>query len=187
MYNSIGEGDIIFYGSNNQINIGKNPTFNDFHLEIHGDNININIGDNVTFNKVYAVFSGNEKSASEVKIGDNFWNTYDLQLMGGQRHRTFRLEIGNNCMFSRKITIYTHDGHSIYNTTTKELVNIPKDSLKIGNHVWVGHGVYICKGANIGDNSVVGMGSVVTKSFGEGVIVAGNPAKQIKENINWEK
>ena len=38
-----------------------------------------------------------------------------------------------------------------------------------------------------GDNSIIGMGSVVAGKFEKGVIIAGNPAKKIRENINWSK
>ena len=50
----------------------------------------------------------------------------------------------------------------------------------IGNNVWIGSRVVILKGVNIGDNTVVSAGSVVTKSFPSNVIIAGAPAKIIK-------
>ena len=50
----------------------------------------------------------------------------------------------------------------------------------IGNHVWIGGRVTILKGVTIGDNAVVGAGSVVTKDVPKDAIVAGNPAKVIR-------
>lgn len=52
--------------------------------------------------------------------------------------------------------------------------------ITIGNNVWIGGGAIILPGVTLGDNVVVGAGSVVTKSFGDNVVIAGNPAKVIK-------
>jgi len=57
--------------------------------------------------------------------------------------------------------------------------------IKIGNHVWIGNGARIFKGVNIGDGAIIGGGAVVTKDVPSNCIVAGNPAKVIKENIEW--
>ena len=46
---------------------------------------------------------------------------------------------------------------------------------------WIGANSIILPGVEIGENSVVGAGSIVTKSFPKGVVIAGNPAKLIKE------
>jgi maltose O-acetyltransferase len=50
----------------------------------------------------------------------------------------------------------------------------------IGNDVWIGGKAIICPGVTIGDRSVIGAGSVVTKNVPSGVVVAGNPAKVIR-------
>lgn len=52
----------------------------------------------------------------------------------------------------------------------------------IGNNAWIGGGAIICPGVTLGNNVIVGAGSVVTKSFGDNVVIAGNPARIIKEN-----
>ena len=53
--------------------------------------------------------------------------------------------------------------------------------ITIGDNFWAGGGVTILPGVILGDNVVVGAGAVVTKSFGDNVVLAGNPAKIIKE------
>lgn len=56
----------------------------------------------------------------------------------------------------------------------------------IGENVWIGADVRINKGVIIGNNSIVASASVVTKDVPENCIVAGNPAKIVKENIQNE-
>ena len=61
-------------------------------------------------------------------------------------------------------------------------------SVYIGNHVWVGADALIQKGARISDNSVVATRSIVTKQFDQGnVVIAGVPARIVRENIGWSR
>lgn len=53
-------------------------------------------------------------------------------------------------------------------------------SVQIGNNVWMGRGVMVLKDSIIGNNSIVGTGSVVTKKFDDNQIIAGVPAKVLK-------
>ncbi|MGB3771891.1 MAG: sugar O-acetyltransferase [Rhodococcus sp. (in: high G+C Gram-positive bacteria)] len=53
--------------------------------------------------------------------------------------------------------------------------------ISIGDNVWLGGGVIVCPGVSIGENSVVGAGAVVTRDVAPGVVVAGNPARVIRQ------
>jgi acetyltransferase-like isoleucine patch superfamily enzyme len=53
--------------------------------------------------------------------------------------------------------------------------------VKIDNNVWIGYGVIILKGVTIGENSVIGAGSVVTRDIPANVIAAGNPCIVVKK------
>ena len=90
-------------------------------------------------------------------------------------------------MFAYDIDLRTGDSHSIIDCQTQERLNFAKD-IEIGNHVWVATRCLILKGAKVADNSVIASGSIVTKSFSEpGVVIAGNPAKVVKEGITWSR
>lgn len=94
------------------------------------------------------------------------------------------ISVGNNCLFSDEVIFRTGDCHSILDTDNNR-INASK-SIEIGDHVWIGYDVKVNKGVKISSNSVVGTGSVVTGRIEqENVIVAGVPAKVIKEGINW--
>lgn len=59
--------------------------------------------------------------------------------------------------------------------------------IEIGSHVWIGSNVSVLKGAAIPDGCVVAAGSVVTSKFdAKNALIAGNPARVIRENISWE-
>lgn len=57
----------------------------------------------------------------------------------------------------------------------------------IGKHVWLGASSVIMKGVNIGNGSIVGMCSLVTKNIPSNCVVAGIPSQIVKEDIYWEK
>ncbi len=95
--------------------------------------------------------------------------------------------IGKDCLFSSNITIWATDGHAILDNDTGEILNSIVKPIIINDHCWCGHSVFMTKNAGLASNSVIAGGSVVTKSFEkENIIIAGNPAKIIKENITWK-
>jgi maltose acetyltransferase len=89
-------------------------------------------------------------------------------------------------MLSYDIEIRNTDSHKIYDKDTNKRINEGK-SVNIGNHVWLGMRAVILKGVNIGNNSIVAGGSIVTKDVKANTIVSGSPARQIKENVYWTR
>ncbi|HHE74419.1 MAG TPA: acyltransferase, partial [Desulfobacteraceae bacterium] len=87
-----------------------------------------------------------------------------------------RINIGDNCMIASNSYIADSDWHDIYNRTTMGKT-APVD---IADNVWVGEGAIVCKGVSIGENSIVGAGSVVVNDIPPGCISAGNPARIVK-------
>jgi maltose O-acetyltransferase len=102
-----------------------------------------------------------------------------------------RIEIGNNVMIASNVQIYTAT-HRV--ETYERLVEDWKETdevpyfrtyalpVKIEDNVWIGGGVIILPGVTIGKNSVIGAGSVVTRSIPENSVAFGNPCKVIRKN-----
>lgn len=86
------------------------------------------------------------------------------------------IEIGENFLFAPGVKIIS-DNHGVNN----EFQNENSKPIIIGGNVWLGTNVIILPEVKLGNNIVVGAGSVVTKSFPDNVLIAGNPAKIIKK------
>ncbi|MCC8060603.1 MAG: acyltransferase [Clostridiales bacterium] len=94
------------------------------------------------------------------------------------------IEIGERCLFSTDIVFRTGDSHSILDMNGVRIN--PAADIHIGDHVWLGQQVTVLKGANVSSECVVGTGALITgKQFEANVIIAGSPAKTIRENITW--
>ena len=92
-------------------------------------------------------------------------------------------------MFGPRVGLYTA-GHPIDKDIriTGLEYGLP---ITIGNNVWIGGNVVVMPGVHIGDNTIIGSGSVVTKDIPSDVIAAGNPCKVIRkitteDKIYWE-
>lgn len=90
-----------------------------------------------------------------------------------------KIEIGKDCTIGRDVIIRSYDGHSINGEPTSAPISI-------GNHVWIGQRATILKGVSIGDGAIIASGAIVTKNVPANSIVAGVPAKVIKDNITWQ-
>ena len=96
------------------------------------------------------------------------------------------ISIGKDCMFSTEIYLCPSDGHKIFDVEKNEVLNNKPPEVIIGNHVWLAARVCITKNVHLPNNCIVGMASVVTRSFDtENIVIAGNPAKIIKTGVNW--
>lgn len=109
-----------------------------------------------------------------VHIGDYFYANYHLTLLD-----TCPITIGDRCYIGPDVGFYTpiHPLSAKQRDADVEL-GAP---ITIGNSVWMGGHVTILPGVTLGDRVVVGAGSVVTKSFGDDVVIAGNPARIIRQ------
>lgn len=123
---------------------------------------------NINFDYGYNIF-----------VGENFYTNYNSILLD-----ICPITIGNNCMFGPNVQLYTAS-HPLEHGKRNSGLELGKP-IRIGDNAWLGGGVVIVPGVTLGDNVVVAAGSVVTKSFGDNVVLGGNPAGVIK-TIEEEK
>lgn len=92
------------------------------------------------------------------------------------------ITIGENCLMAPGVHIYaaTHPVDAKYRQDNDEYYELAYP-VKIGDNVWIGGKAIICPGVTIGDNVTIGAGAVVVKDVPSNVVVAGNPAKIIRD------
>ncbi|ATU70164.1 sugar O-acetyltransferase [Levilactobacillus brevis] len=111
-----------------------------------------------------------------IHVGDNFMCNYDNVILD-----IAPVTIGNHCMLAPHVQIYAAY-HPLDPRGRDKFIGLGKP-VTLGNSVWVGGGSVILPGVTLGNNVVVGANSTVTKSFGDNVVIAGNPARVIRQNI----
>jgi acetyltransferase-like isoleucine patch superfamily enzyme len=92
-----------------------------------------------------------------------------------------QISIGRGCAIARDVLIRDYDAHQLLGANHE----IAKE-IHIGDHVWIGTRAMILKGVTIGDGAIVAAGAVVTKDVPPKCLVAGVPAKVIRENVEWK-
>lgn len=107
-------------------------------------------------------------------FGDCVYANFNLTLVDDTH-----IYIGSNTMIGPNVTIATA-GHPILPELREQAYqfNAP---VHIGKNCWLGAGVIVLPGITIGDNSVIGAGSVVTKDIPENVVAVGNPCRVLRE------
>ena len=111
----------------------------------------------------------------KISVGKGVWINRGCEFYGSMLAGNARITIGDHCALAPRVRVLsaTHDYHRL------DLPDLAA-SVTIGHHVWIGAGATILPGVNIGDGAVVAAGSVVTRDVASFTIVAGNPARFIK-------
>ena len=173
--------------------IGDNTNIQNLHLQIRNpqkDKIYLTVGAN-------SVISGNfifEIKTGKISIGNRSF------IGGGTFICINEIHIGDDVMFAWGCTVTDNNSHShIWSERQhdvkdwkkgideekigfyKEWQNVTHKKITIKNKAWIGFNSIILKGITIGEGAIVGAGSVVTKDVPDWTIVAGNPAKIIRE------
>lgn len=166
-------------GNGNNVYIDRGCNVIGYSINLKGSNNNISIGIRSRLNGLISCKS----DGNTVKIG-RFCTLVGvrIEVEYGQS-----VEIEDDCIFSRNVSIRTGDSHAIVSMVTKERLNMPK-SIKIGKHCWLGFGVNVGKGVELQGNTIVGACSYVAKTINEGnCIIAGSPAKIVKRDTIWDR
>ncbi len=112
----------------------------------------------------------------QVEIGANSYVNGPGIIYGGEHAK---VKIGRWCAIANNVNLRAAT-HDLDNPTGPNVKMIEADII-IGDHVWIGANVFIKSGVTIGDHAVIGANSVVTAAVAANHIVAGNPARTIRE------
>ena len=153
------QSKILVSGAGSILEIGENCLLKSTKINIaDGINNKLTIGNNSTF------------EGGTLNVADGTW-----------------LNIGDNCMFSWQVDIFSSDMHSIICKEKQARIN-PGKNTQIGSHVWVSTKSTILKGVVIHEHSVIAAGSVVVAGeYPAHTLLSGLPAKIKRSNIEWLK
>jgi len=115
-----------------------------------------------------------DKKDAKILVGSN------TNLNGCYIHSQKSISIGSNCLIASGVNIVDSNGHITNSSNRKIGRDIPKE-ITIGNNVWIAVNATILKGTSIGENSIVGAGSIVKGEYPPNSLIIGNPAKLVKK------
>ena len=114
-----------------------------------------------------------------IEIGESFYANMNCIILDGAK-----VVFGNNVFIAPWCGFYTAE-HPLDVEQRNKGLEYAKPII-IGNNVWIGAQCIVLPGVTIGDNSVIGAGSVVTRNIPSNVVAVGNPCRILK-NIEQEK
>ncbi|MDJ0508510.1 MAG: sugar O-acetyltransferase [Crocosphaera sp.] len=109
-----------------------------------------------------------------ITVGDNFYANFGCVILDCNK-----VQIGDNVKFGPNVQIYaaTHPINPQERISGNEMAY----PITIGDNVWIGGNCIVLAGVTIGNNTVIGAGSVVTKNIPDNVVAVGNPCRVIRE------
>ncbi|MDY3132550.1 MAG: acyltransferase [Campylobacter lanienae] len=176
--NILNNSNINFIGNNNILFLSSN-------LKLYDSTIKFNNNNSIGF-----LCSGRIDKLIVDLHNDNVLYIGEYSFFNPNGHRymalaeTKNIIIGNKCLFSNPIEFHALDWHLIYENENGTRLNQSK-SIYIGDHVWVGADAYFLKGSMVYSGAIIGARSLATRNYYSNTVNAGNPAKQIKDNVFW--
>jgi galactoside O-acetyltransferase len=133
-----------------------------------------------------------DRSSAKIRIGDNCF-IGNSHIVAAQE-----VNIGNDVVISWGVTIVDHNSHSLdweirkrdvsdWHVGSKIWDDVSMAPVIIRDRVWIGFNASILRGVTLGEGAVVGAGSVVTKDVPPYTVVAGNPARVIRQLASYEQ
>lgn len=169
-------------GCSNEIIIGDMSSLFGVQISINGSGNIIRLGcRNFLNGAVFCI----EDNKNTIQTGEHTYIYSNTEISAIE---STTVSIGNDCLLSGNIMIRTGDSHVIMDKSSGERLNHSAD-IYISDHVWIGNGCKVLKGAKIGSHCVAAAGAIITSStdYSENAVLAGIPAKTAKENITWKQ
>ena len=108
-----------------------------------------------------------------LKVGKNLFVVSNVSL---DRDNCHLISIGDNCTLAHNVVILAHDTSGCVASRTQHRIA----PVKLGNNCFIGSNTVVLPGVTIGDNVIVGAGSVVTRNLPSNCVAAGNPARVLE-------
>jgi acetyltransferase-like isoleucine patch superfamily enzyme len=101
------------------------------------------------------------------------------------------VSIGRECIIADRVMLIDFDHGVVEVERPIRKQGIYKRDVRVGHNVWIGYGACVLRGVSVGDNSIVGTSSVLTKDVPENAVVAGVPARVLRmrerpRSMSWE-
>jgi acetyltransferase-like isoleucine patch superfamily enzyme len=177
-----------FRGNRNNLCIGESASFVNTLIDCKGSDNSLHIGA-----KVYVLMSAEfflEGYGCSIRIGEK--TSIQSAVLSCNELET-SIDIGEDSMISPMVVFSSGDGHPIFKVGTFERLN-PAKRIVTGKHVWFSANTRLMKGAQIGDNCVIGYGSFVNRPIEDeagrlacDALIAGAPAQIRRTGITWAR
>lgn len=175
----LGKGvQIRIFGRNNHLLIGANTILGTGMIELRNSESSIKIGEDCVLNGSFRCRAGQ----THLRVGDKT----TMMMAHISLHEAGKITLGDNCMLSGDITMDVSDMHSILDVQSGERLNPPRD-IVIGDHVWLAHGVRIMKGAQIGQDCIIGSRAMVFGEIPANSLAVGSPARVVRSGVTWDR
>ena len=169
-------GRIELRGNGNSITIGAPALSHGLHIGL-GSGSRVVIGPHCLLGQLLI----HTEASAEVVIGAaSAFNGFVRFLV----HEAGRISTGEFCLFGGDVDVTISDMHSILDAASGKRLN-PPGNVTLGHRVWVGQRTTILKGVTIGNDAIIGAGSVVTRKVPANCIAAGNPARVVRKGVTW--
>jgi len=141
-----------------------------------GKGAEIHVGNNVLLERKVRISLGDN---ARVYIGDNSYLGDYTNVLAVEEVR-----IGRDCAISWHVLFMDTSSHPL--GFAGEIPKTKVAPIRVEDHVWIGCRAVILKGVTVGEGSIIANNAVVTKDVPPRTMVAGNPARVIKEDVIWE-
>ncbi|MEJ1089996.1 glycerophosphodiester phosphodiesterase family protein [Microbacterium sp. Mu-80] len=176
------EVNIRIRGRNNRLTVAKGSRLTRLDVIFDNNNAEVSIGPSRAGIPT-AAFRIRAGADSTVRVGKDVSTTRSVFLSATEGTSVI---IGDDVMFATNNEVRADDAHAIFDVSSGKRVN-PARSVTVGNHVWLARDAVILGGATIGDGSVIGYRSLVTRKVPNNCVAVGAPATVTRRNIAWER
>ena len=168
---------LVIEGQGNTVRIGAGTRLG-LNMTVRGQDNHVDIGSACHLHGFVNVLC----SAARLEIGAR-----TTMVQGSiQLHEPGEIVFGEDCMISSQVYVALSDIHPIFDRATGQRIN-PAASVHVGDHVWAGLRCMILKGAKIGDGAVIAAGAIVSGDMPAHAVIAGAPARILREGVTWRR